>query len=185
MRKHIQCLSSDFNLLPLNRGRTFLSQITSWASHSGLASCSQRLWVHPARGQGHVPTDGVAALRTLPCLAVPGWCWSGWSGWHGWTTQGRLPVGRKFHIWGSWQIADSLSCVHMSWKVLGESCYNLSADWCVRVTIMSVKQPIEWELAKETQVFGKNCPSATLPTTNPTSPVLGLNLGCCDGKPAT
>jgi hypothetical protein len=31
----------------------------------------------------------------------------------------------------------------------------------------------------------KTCPSATLSTTNPTWPDLGLNLGCCSGKLAT
>jgi hypothetical protein len=31
----------------------------------------------------------------------------------------------------------------------------------------------------------KTCPDTTLSTTNPTWPDLGLNLGCCGGKPAT
>jgi hypothetical protein len=98
---------SVLNLLALNRKKFILSQITGWATHSGLASCSQRPWVHLAGGQGHVPTDGVAALRTLPCPAVPGWRWSGGSGWHGWTPKRGLSTGRKFHIWGSWHITEA------------------------------------------------------------------------------
>jgi hypothetical protein len=52
--------------------------------------------------------------------------------------------------------------------------------------MMSVEQSEEWELAGEIEVLGeKTCPSATLSTTNPTSPDLGSNPGRRGGKPAT
>jgi hypothetical protein len=51
--------------------------------------------------------------------------------------------------------------------------------------MMSMEQPVEWELARETEVLGENLPSATLSTTYPTWPDLGSNPSHRGGKPAT
>jgi hypothetical protein len=49
---------------------------------------------------------------------------------------------------------------------------------------MSLEQSVEWELAGETEVLGKNLPYASWSTTNPTWPDLGSNPGRRSGKPA-
>jgi hypothetical protein len=47
-----------------------------------------------------------------------------------------------------------------------------------------LEQLVEWRVAGETEVHGKEtCPSATLSTTNPTLPDPGSNLGRRSGKP--
>jgi hypothetical protein len=48
-----------------------------------------------------------------------------------------------------------------------------------------VEQLVELRLARETEVLGETCPSATLSTTNPTLPNPGSNPGRRGGKPAT
>jgi hypothetical protein len=50
--------------------------------------------------------------------------------------------------------------------------------------MMSVEQSLEW-LAGETEVLGKNRPSATKSNTNPTRPESSSNLGHQGGKTAT
>jgi hypothetical protein len=51
--------------------------------------------------------------------------------------------------------------------------------------MMTVERSVEWELAEETEYSENTCPSATLSTTNPTSPDLGSNPSRRGGKPAT
>jgi hypothetical protein len=48
-----------------------------------------------------------------------------------------------------------------------------------------VGQLVELSLAGEPKYSEETCPSATLSTTNPTSPDSGLNPGRRGGKPAT
>ena len=48
------------------------------------------------------------------------------------------------------------------------------------------RAPVEWNWQEKTEVLGeKTCPSATLSTTNPTSPDPGSNPGLRGEKPAT
>jgi hypothetical protein len=51
--------------------------------------------------------------------------------------------------------------------------------------MMCMEQSAEWELAGKPKYSEKTGPSATLSTTNPTSPGLGENPGPRGGKPAT
>jgi hypothetical protein len=48
-----------------------------------------------------------------------------------------------------------------------------------------MKQLVEEVLAEETEILGDSCPTATLPTTNPTGPVVEPNPGRRRGNPAT
>jgi hypothetical protein len=51
--------------------------------------------------------------------------------------------------------------------------------------MMNVEQLVDWELAGETEILEKTCPSANLSTTNPTRPDLGSNPGRRGGNPVT
>jgi hypothetical protein len=51
--------------------------------------------------------------------------------------------------------------------------------------MLSAKQSVDWELARETEVLRKCCPSATLSTTNRPWPYSGSNPDRRGGKPTT
>jgi hypothetical protein len=51
--------------------------------------------------------------------------------------------------------------------------------------IRRMENLVEWRLAGEIEILGETCPSATLPTTNPTWTDPGANPARRGGKPAT
>jgi hypothetical protein len=50
---------------------------------------------------------------------------------------------------------------------------------------MIVEQSVKYELAGETEVLGENLPQCHFVHDRSQWPDLGLNPGCCGGKPAT
>jgi hypothetical protein len=76
-------------------------------------------------------------------------------------------------------------CFRVGWDWVHLTCQPLFGLLYQHRVISERGAVVEWKLARETEVLGKNCPSATLPIKNPAIPDLESTPGRNGGKPAT